>query len=153
MIKVRLSIFFSLLPWHVPGFIVKPLLVMGDSMAQKSETADEPLDEGRLKKLAQRQQALQDELNAIQAKLEGAERRAENREKVLLGVGVQEALSAGKMERSVMVPLLDLLTPKDRAWMIARGWGSDGSQGVKKQTKAAREKGPISQKEGKAAQL
>lgn len=120
-------------------------------MAQKPETTDELLDEGRLKKLAQRQQALQDELNAIQAKLEGAERRAENREKVLLGVGIQEALSAGKMERSVMVPLLDLLTPKDRAWMIARGWGSDGSQGARKQPKAAKGKGPISKEGSQAA--
>lgn len=150
MIKVRPSVFFPLLPWHIPGFIVKPLLVMGDSMAQKTETADELLDEGRLKKLAQRQQALQDELNAIQAKLEGAERRAENREKVLLGVGIQEALSAGRMERSVMVPLLDLLTPKDKAWMLARGWGSDGSQGTRKQAKTAKGKGPIS-KEGSPA--
>lgn len=136
---MRPSVLFPLLPCHKIGYTVKLLLVMGTSMARKTETETETLLDGdKLKKLAQRQQALQDELQAIKAKMEGAERKAQDREKVLLGVGVQEALSAGKMDRPTMVRLLDFLTPKDRAWMLERGWGEGGQAGQRIEPKTAK---------------
>lgn len=107
-------------------------------MARKVETDGEVLSQDRLTKLAQRRQALQDELQAIQARIAGAERKAQDREKVLLGVGVQEALKSGQVDRTTMVRLLDLLTQTDRDWMIERGWGVDGTQGHRVEPKAVK---------------
>ena len=120
-------------------------------MARKTEADGEILAGDRLKKLAQRKAALQDELQAIQARLEGAERKAQDREKVLLGVGVQEALKRGQMDRAAMVRLLDLLTQTDRAWMVERGWGVDGTQGHHEQPKPPKEQKAPKRQESEAA--
>lgn len=108
-------------------------------MTRKAETESEGpiISRDRLDKLKQRQAALEIELQGIQERLAGAERRAQDREKVLLGVGVQEALKASLLGRDAMVRLLDLLTAGDRAWMVARGWGPDGEAGKPKAAKAA----------------
>ncbi len=112
-------------------------------MTRKTETeGDAALSKSRVDKLRQRQAALQDELSTLQAQLAGAERRAQDREKVLLGVGVQEALSGALLGREAMVKLLDLLTAGDRAWMIERGWGPGGKAGHPKAPKGAAKAAP-----------